>query len=122
MLRRIALLGSDRGWTFDLGLPLWSLTREWRISIILLLRLRRPLVLVGTTMALPVGLGRLGYVEAPVILGPNIAYSLFASAYFLFPFAAGAAVEGWRADVIPTLAVCDSCWEFPRGAVRDSPW
>jgi peptidoglycan/LPS O-acetylase OafA/YrhL len=95
VLRQILLLGSDSGWTFDLDLPLWSLTHEWRISILLplLLLLRRhPLVLVGATLALSVGLERLGYVEAPVILGPNIAHSLLASAYFLFPFAAGAAL------------------------------
>jgi peptidoglycan/LPS O-acetylase OafA/YrhL len=111
VLRQILPLGSDSGCTFDLDLPLWSLTHEWHILIILPLLLRRhPLALVRSTMALSVGLERLAYVEAPVILGPNIAHSLLASAYFLFPFAAWLlvpAVCSWgRYDVLVVAGAC----------------
>jgi peptidoglycan/LPS O-acetylase OafA/YrhL len=93
LLRRALLLGAD--YRFTLDIPLWSLVHEWRLSVVFPLVLpfrRRPALLLAAGLALHAAALTAGAAPDAVQLGPRLASTLVASAYFALPFAAGAAL------------------------------
>jgi peptidoglycan/LPS O-acetylase OafA/YrhL len=93
LARQALLLGAD-GW-FTLDIPLWSLVHEWRLSLVfplVLLFRRRVALLLAAALALHAAAVAAGVVPNAVQLGPRVQSTVLASAYFVLPFAAGAAL------------------------------
>jgi peptidoglycan/LPS O-acetylase OafA/YrhL len=93
ILQHFLLLDAQDG--FDLNRVLWSLVHEWRISLVLpfvLLFRGRLALLLGLTLLLRSLAISAGAPEDRAFLGPHLRSTLVATAYFVFPFAAGAAL------------------------------
>jgi peptidoglycan/LPS O-acetylase OafA/YrhL len=100
LLRQALLIGGDTD--FYLDRPLWSLVHELRLSFLLPIVVLTPrfrgvagsvalilcaLVIYGTSVA--------GHpeIENDIMLGPSFATSVWATVYFVLPFAVGAAMS-----------------------------
>jgi peptidoglycan/LPS O-acetylase OafA/YrhL len=94
LLRQALLIGADHDFTFDI--PLWTLVHEWRLSLALpavLLFRRRPALLIALALVLHAAAIAEGVAPNVAQLGPRLASTLAATAYFALPFAAGAALQ-----------------------------
>jgi peptidoglycan/LPS O-acetylase OafA/YrhL len=94
VIARQALLLGAGGW-FTLDIPLWSLVHEWRLSLLfplVLLFRRRVALLLAAALALHAAAVAAGAPPGAAQLGPRLASTLLTSAYFVLPFAAGAAL------------------------------
>lgn len=112
LFRHVALLDTE-DFAFSLNIVLWSLVHEWRISLVaplfLLFRGRTALLLGAAFLLRSVAISA-GASEDDAMLGPHLHSTAVATTYFLFAFAAGAALalEGPVAT--------------PAGSVRWAAW
>jgi peptidoglycan/LPS O-acetylase OafA/YrhL len=112
LLKHMALLETD-AYAFPLNIVLWSLVHEWRISLLapLVLLLRgRVALLLGVAFLLRSVAIAAGAPEDDAMLGRHLHSTVVATTYFLFAFAAGAALA-----LKETLA-------SPEGTVRWAAW
>jgi peptidoglycan/LPS O-acetylase OafA/YrhL len=94
LLKHMVLLDSD-DYAFPLNIVLWSLVHEWRISLVMplvLLFRGRAALLLGAAFLLRSAAIAAGADEDEAMLGRHLHSTVVATVYFLFAFAAGAAL------------------------------
>lgn len=94
LLRHMALLDSG-DYAFPTNIVLWSLVHEWRISLLIplvLLFRGRAALLLGAAFLLRSAAIAAGAAEDGAVLGRHLHSTVVTTAYFGFPFAAGAAL------------------------------
>ena len=112
LFRHMALLETE-DWPFPLNIVLWSLVHEWRISLVIplvLLFRGHAALLLGVAFLLRSVAISAGAPEDEAMLGRRLHSTVVATTYFLFAFAAGAA-----------LALKENL-ASPEGTVRWAAW
>ncbi len=112
LLLHIALL--DTGdYAFPLNIVLWSLVHEWRISLVIplvLLFRGHAALLLGVAFLLRLVAISVGAPENGAMLGRHLHSTVTETAYFLFTFAAGAALALKEPLATPTGTVRWAAW------------